>query len=722
MAHIKVETKENTVRYISGLTVYQEHLINGRFVSGMRSVAGRPCYQGDADAMGEAWVAGLCGKYEIESFGLEIDGCSLHGNWAMQNPSPAENEKTAFFTAGLESENKAFCTAGLESENAAFCTVGLENAAFPARVAVRSVLDGTGFIERWIDITNTSDKPAALSRIEPMRGLLWKIDDKREHEPEERFSLAVMPCVPWGYEGTLEWHRLTPGITSFESYYGRSGWGVPWFLVKNNISGEMIAGHLEWPANWRMSFECIEYPGQNESLLLFGIGPKARPPHRIIEPGETVESPHVHLGHFTGGLDNAIQKTHRHIRRVARRLEPQGLLIGAARMVDGELDWLESEVKTAAAAGMEYFLIDAGWYGNWKANWYNSTGDWQVSRFGGSLGKAREIILAHGMRFGLWMEPESMGNASELAKINPGWAIQRDGLPADGEGRILDMSKQEVADYVEKSIFSIFEEHKADFFKIDYNTGNINEHGENTRNGIRENAAWRYADALYRIFDRIAEKYPDVFLENCAGGGGRLDLGLFKRCHVSCYSDYTLFPRGIKMLNNLSMALPPERLRFYYRHIPTYHMYGGIETHLNFGMFCNPLFVGFGRDGSWLNPDEAGIVSKYVDLYKNTIRQILADCDVYHHTPGLSFKNTEPWCALEYSAPGKSAGYAGVFKFLDGCGTYTLRLRGVDKSRDYTVTFMSSGEKAVVSGFRLATDGLPVTLDGALSSELILYS
>jgi len=418
-------------------------------------------------------------------------------------------------------------------------------------------------------------------------------------------------------------------------------------------------------------------------------------------------------------VDEAVKATHRHVRRLARSLRSDEPPVGGARVVDGDMEWLEKEVRLSAEAGMEYFLVDAGWYGHWAENWYRSTGDWQPTRLGNTLRAARELIHRHGMKFGLWMEPESMGDASDLRKNNPGWALQRDGRPGDREGRVLDLSRPEVAEFAEKSEMDMLDGHQADFWKIDYNTS-CQEHGENFRHGLRESAAWRYVESLYRIFDRVAERHPGVFLENCAGGGGRLDLGLFRRCHVSCLSDYSVLPRGIKMLNNMTMALPPERLRVYYRHYPTYHMFGGLDTQLNLLMFCNPLFVGFGRDESWKHPDESRLVGRYVDLYKKTIRPVLAGCDVYHHTPGLRHANTEPWCAMEHAAPDGHAGYAGIFKFLDGSETYRIRFRGVRKSATYKLTWWGADESATVTGMALAS-GLDVTLDGALSSELLLY-
>ncbi|MCL2740571.1 MAG: alpha-galactosidase [Oscillospiraceae bacterium] len=690
----------NSVRYISGLTMHCEHLIGGRYVSGTRSAVGRPYYQGGADPMGAGRLRGFCGYLPIEAFALESSGVSLHNGWSWAGQSCRD-----------EVINGVPCLRG---------AVELSHGAMPVSLTVITVMDGTGFLERWLTVRNLSDGPLAISGVEPLRGLLWHLADRAEHGVDGTFTLTTLPHVQWGYEGCADARALTPGTHEIVSRRGRSGWGVPWFMARNEASGEVAVGHLEWSANWRMSFEHLSPIGQNDMALLFGIGPHARAPQLVIGPGGAAETPRAHLGLFAGGVAAAVQRTHDHVRNVSRKADEKNLLIGSARIVDGGLDWLEAEARLSAEQGMEYFMVDAGWYGNLKANWYESTGDWDVTRFGGTLARVREIIQGYGMKFVLWMEPESMGSGSELRKAHPDWAIRRDGAPADGEGRVLDLSRDEVAEFAEAAVMSVFAEHKVDGFKVDYNTAS-GEHGENVRFGLPESAAWRYVERLYAIFDRVAAEYPDAVLENCAGGGGRNDLGLFRRFHTSCISDYTILPRGIKQLNNLSMALPPERLRYYYRHYPGYHLYGGLETQLNVLMLCNPLFVGFGRDEGWLNADEAALVKRYVDRYKLFFRPVQIGCDVHHHTPALASGNAEPWCALEYSEKGKRRGYAGVFRFLKGEGTYPLRLRGMDKSLTYRVGFMSTGESFEAGGGALFTDGLPIRLDGALSSELITY-
>jgi len=221
MAVTRFEIEGQNTRCISGLSVCCEHLTGGRFISGMRSAAGRPYYQGGSDPMGSGRVSHLCGFYPVEAFALEINGISLHSHWRWID---AYSEATDSTTHGI---------------------VKLANEIVPVTVSVHTKMDGTGFFERWLSIQNQSDKPLALSHIEPMRGLLWYENDRREHGTDEPFTLTTLPYVNWGYEGLADKRAIPPGTFAIDSARGRSGWGVPWFLVQNNMSGEIAVGHLE---------------------------------------------------------------------------------------------------------------------------------------------------------------------------------------------------------------------------------------------------------------------------------------------------------------------------------------------------------------------------------------------------------------------------------------------------------------------------------------------
>ena len=76
---------------------------------------------------------------------------------------------------------------------------------------------------------------------------------------------------------------------------------------------------------------------------------------------------------------------------------------------------------------------------------------------------------------------------------------------------------------------------------------------------------------------------------------------------------------------------------------------------------------------------------------------------------------------LEYARKDKAQGYCGVFKLDYGIKTYNLRLKGIDISKNYEVTFKNSGAAAVISGYELANTGINITLESINTSELILY-
>ena len=690
--------EEEGFRYSDGTNVLCESLYNGRLIPYLRTVIGRPRFQGESDPMGMKWVERLFARAPMEAFELSIDGQDLKSHWVL-----------------VDAKAK-------ESAAETHAVVSLRHAVREVGVRVHTVIrEGTGFIERWLEVENLSVQPMALSRVAPLAGLLFHITDRSQHGAVPQFELTEFPDVLQGYEG---WVRRRPlgaggsGVYSSRATNGRSGWGVPWFMVTEGSGGETFVGMLEWSANWQMDFYVHDMAGEDSVALCFSMYPDALAPLRVIAAGETVVSPVAHLGHLR--THEAVEKTHDYIRRISLPLDEKKALVGGGRIVDGDLDWLKREGGLAAEMGMEYFLIDAGWYGNWQAGWYDSTGDWAPTRLGASLDAAREIIHGLGMRFGLWMEPESMGEHSELRKAHPDWCMMRDGEKA-AQGRMLDLAREEVREHVERETLKVLREQKPDFFKIDYNTCDVYQGGENLVEGFLENGQYRYVQALYGLFDRMVAEHPDLLIENCAGGGGRLDLGLLRRSHVSAMTDFSMLPRSILAINNLTHMIPPERLRFYYGHMPAYHHYGSLKTQLNVLMFTNPIFVGFGHDRDWMREEERETFKRYIGLYKDFVRPVLLECRMFHPDGMLAMNEKHERCRMECATKDGAKGFAGVFRLVAGEEDCRLRLRGVKPGVRYHVELLSSGAVFEVDGRSLINDGIAIFLSGALDSEVVLY-
>jgi len=684
------------LRYSDGTNVLCESLHKGRLIPFLRSVIGRPRYQGEVDPMGVQWVEPLFARAPIEAFELSIDGQDLKSHWMLVD-AKAE-----------------------ESEAATHAVVSLRHAVREVGVRVHTVLRaGTGFIERWLEVENLSTRPMALNRIAPLAGLLWHITDRSQHGAVPQFELTEFPDMLQGYEGWVRRRSLSAGVYSSRATNGRSGWGVPWFMVKEGSGGETFVGMLEWSANWRMDFCVHDMVGEDAVALCFSMYPDAPAPLRVIAAGETMVSPVAHLGHVRAG--EAVERTHDYIRRISLPLDEKNALVGGGRIVDGDLDWLKREGGLAAEMGMEYFLIDAGWYGNWQAGWYHSTGDWTPMRLGASMDAAREIIHGLEMRFGLWMELESMGEKSELRKAHPNWCMMRDGEKA-AQGRMLDLARAEVREHVESEVLRVLREQKPDVFKIDYNTYDVYQGGENMVEGFMENGQYRYVQALYGLFDKMVAEHPDLLIENCAAGGGRLDLGLLKRTHASSMTDFSMLPRSILAINNLTHMIPPERLRFYYGHMWAYHSYGSLKTQLNVLMFTNPIFVGFGRDRDWMRDEERETFKRYIGLYKGFVRSVLLDCRMFHPDGVLVMDEKHERCRMECTTKDGAKGFAGVFRLVAGEEDCRLRLRGVKPGERYRVELLSNGAVFEADGRSLMNDGVAVFLSGALDSEVVLYS
>ena len=94
---------------------------------------------------------------------------------------------------------------------------------------------------------------------------------------------------------------------------------------------------------------------------------------------------------------------------------------------------------------------------------------------------------------------------------------------------------------------------------------------------------------------------------------------------------------------------------------------------------------------------------------------------ISHHTPEIGLFKPADWCVLEYAAPDRRRGYAGVFRLGNGAAEYRLRLRGVSTNADYEVTLDNAAQVFQISGRDLTLNGLPISLETALTSELIMY-
>jgi alpha-galactosidase len=499
------------------------------------------------------------------------------------------------------------------------------------------------------------------------------------------------------------------------------------FMLRNNATGEFFIGQLAWTGGYSFSFDLNLEVGKDgtSAALTFAAGPEALAPMRILAPDESVNTPEMHLGLVYGDLDAAVQSMHIHLRR--------SVFMPAAR---GQRGWIESgigpelEITTeqvnhsideAAEVGAEVFFIDASWYAPPGGNWWRTVGDWQVDqqRFPSGIKPFRDRVHAAGMLWGLWMDAERVGDQSRVAKEHPDWlAMNYDGRREIGG--LLDLTNPAAARWMEDQITRVIEGNELDFFRLDYNT-DPRRGIENIQNGFIENGYWRYYETLYGIYDRLRSRFPKVIFENCAGGGARTDIGMVRRFNHTDVTDWQIAPRSFMITNGMTMALPPECVD---------RLLGGQggQSAADFDfqsrtlLFLEPKFGFLYPLGSNLNPIFMERTKRWVRLYKDFVRPFISSSRIYHHTPEVSGLEPHGWGVLELAAEDHSRGICGLFQLSAPTQPqYRLHPRGLDLSRKYKVTFDNSGEAVTIDGFTLVEEGLNIRLEGALTSELLVF-
>ena len=691
------------VRYNSGLSLYEEALIDTRWIARYWSPVGRveadPVVQGDL--------------VHNSAFGLEMDGQSLHRGWGFVG-----------FDERVDGGQK-------------YAIVTLEHQTRPVRVRVHTRVDGSPAFSRWLEIENTGDEPAALSSLWVWSGRVFPCQAGDSYYQRSIGFHSVHGDYAIGYfvdddhssEGNFQWRPLGDETIEIRAEGGRSGWSHPIAYLRDGKAGQLFVAQLAWSGNWAIRVESRDAvwpsPAAEDLTLFLRIGPCSPAPMRVLDPGETITTPQAHIGFVAGDLDEMVQGLHEHQRKSVYVPFPKDranlVVYNNWGYMHHEMseEKLVAEIDIAADVGSEMFIIDAGWYGLPGQPW-TETGYWRPGeRLPNGLAPVYDHARARGLLCGLWVWIEAASEGSALIQEHPDWLLHRDGHPLNN---MLDLTNPEVAEWVESEVYRIIEEYQLDLFRLDYNAS-PGEGGYNPRHGYDENTIWRHYEAMYGLWERVRARHPNLLLENCSGGGGRTDLGIVSRYHYTWFSDYTLAPRTIRMQNGMMMAVAPDRLA----RVTGMVMNGHLSTgDLNLQMRMNTLLGSPGLSGLWPTPADANPLAerqirKALGFYKQHIRPMIASCKVYLHTPVLPGVDPEGWCVIEYGTSDKAKAIVGVFRLAgQGADERLIRLRGVARGKAYRVWFDNHEEWVRASGRELIEEGVWVRLPQAMKSEMIL--
>lgn len=331
--------------------------------------------------------------------------------------------------------------------------------------------------------------------------------------------------------------------------------------------------------------------------------------------------------------------------------------------------------------------------------------------------------------FGLWLDLERLGQKSEAAKVHPEWISVR---YKDGKKHSqLNMAIPEAATWAESELSRVIEEYGIDLFRLDYNLSSNDLQTRYCGESGVENGFVRYYRNTVAMYERLRRKYLNVVFENCAGGGGRTDVGFVANFNHTWVSDHNIAPRSFIVTNGMTMALLPEFVD---------RLVGGMNCHTaaelswqaRNSIFARPTTNDYNAIGSEVNPIQIATVKHAFDIYKKHIRPYIEGSLIFHHTPEAAVDEMSNSVAeqprgtgiIERCSGDGRHGVIGVFRLVGEGGEkeYVVYPKGIDASQTYRVEFDNDESAVTLSGAELKRFGVRVSLSASLTSELIIYS
>jgi alpha-galactosidase len=471
--------------------------------------------------------------------------------------------------------------------------------------------------------------------------MLHGLADPQNYDRELRIHVALNS---WMAEG--QWHTLRPSEMGFvenertswsEAQAGSIGsWSteryLPMAMVENLPLGLTWFWQIEHNGSWYWELSNVSALDNNaDDVYAYLGGPDDlhSAAWKSLKPGETYETVPVAVGCVQGGFAEAVGALTRYRRVACEKLRENNsrcpvIFNDYMNCLWGDpTEEKELPLITAAAkAGCEYFVIDAGWYADIKEDWSPTIGSWQPSssRWPHGLKFVLDQIKRNGMIPGLWLEPEVAGAKSLLAQKPDNWFFVRHGKRVLKNSRyLLDFRNPDVRVYLDQVIARLVSEYGVGYIKMDYNVDSLqgtelsaDSFGQGLLEHNRAHLAW---------LDSLLSRYPNLVIENCGSGGGRMDYAMLSRLQIQSMTDQEDYLKLPAILVGVSAAVLPEQLAVW-----SYPLTNSDADQASFNM-VTAMMCRIHQSGHLdsLSPQAWPQVSEGIRIYKDILRKSLSN-------------------------------------------------------------------------------------------------
>lgn len=524
-----------------------------------------------------------------------------------------------------------------------------------------------------------------------------------------------------------------------EMYFnGGSGWATSKFLPFFNVNRNPDEGAIVsvgWAGQWMASFKT-----EGEKLHITSGLEKT---HLRLYPGEKIRTPLMMVTFWNGNIVDGHNKLRQYIVKYSSP-KPSGKDLRVpisfpswgGSTTAHHLEYIDLVKKMDV--GYDNYWIDAGWFGGphptmeyqdvADEDWYGVVGNWEINTVQHPEGLLPVSKAAHeaGMNFLLWFEPERAVKGTPVAEQHPEWMLS---LPDNAarpkvgkypvvENYLVNIGHPEAYQWALGFLSKYIESLDINILRNDNCAAPLRYWKNNDapdRQGMTE---IKYIENLYRLFDELQERFPDLLIDNCAGGGHRLELEMLRRSVALHRSDYTCNawanPIGCQLQAfSIMNWIPYSNTGTSVKPYDAYSFRSNMNAGLNFN------FLPRDERGAYLDVPE----DYPWEWFREMMRQHAEVKDCYNgdYFPLTPYSlDLDVWCCYQLYKKETDKGFVMAFRRDEATeSNYTVFLGDIDKSSVYRFENFDTKEVVDISGKELLEKGYTIHLDQPRSSALI---
>lgn len=590
---------------------------------------------------------------------------------------------------------------------------------------------GTDVISTWVEITNNAKKALTLYKFASASLPVKRADNWLTH-----FHGT------WGAENMMEEEKLTNGQKVIANKEGirNTQTDNPSFMLTldgcpQEENGRVIGASLAWSGNYLMKI----IADNSRINVIAGINEEVS--HYVLEPKETFVTPELAMTYSSEGKGGVSRAFHRWARayKLNQGNKERDILLNSWEGVyfNVNQEGMDQMMKDMSAMGGELFVMDDGWFGDKypRNDDKTSLGDWTVCKeklpegIGGLLASAKK----HNIKFGIWIEPEMANTKSELFEKHPDWVLSQDNRPLTtgrgGSQVVLDLTNPEVQDFVFGVVDKLMTEYpEIAYIKWDANAALMNYGSHYLPSQKQSHIYIEYHRGMNKVLECIRAKYPNLVIQACASGGGRVNYGFLPYFNEFWTSDDTDALQRIYMQWGVSNFYPSIAMASHVsanrnhqtgRVLPLKYRFD-VAMSARLGMEIQP------KD---MTDADKAFAGRAIAAYKK-IRPVVQFGDLYRLVSPYDKKGI---ASLMYATPEKDKAVLFVYKtehFLNQLMPDVV-LSGLDENKTYRITDLTPENEQkpsalngkVISGKILKEAGLSVAsaLRAEYSSLALLF-